>query len=181
VQFARAVRAQHLEHLDVVHEGVRVIQCWLLDHGEGGLLGGVLASIYAELGLPRPALRDAPDPEPAPEDEPPRTVTADDVRDALRNLDQPTELVNSPLATGSTPEERAASVRAALEEAVAGAFGDGAEEELLRQVLRRGYLDPAGSHESAWWDLHLSRATYFRKLRTASARVAEWLLARSQR
>ncbi|HWT95706.1 MAG TPA: hypothetical protein VN238_22090, partial [Solirubrobacteraceae bacterium] len=68
-------------------------------------------------------------------------------------------------------------VRAALEAAVAGAFGDGPDEQLLRDVLQRGYLDAAGSHEAAWWELHLSRATYFRKLRAASARVAEWLLA----
>ena len=189
VAFARAVRATHLEDLDLVYDGERVVQCWLLDHGEDGLLGGCLASVYAELGLPRPAPRQV-DPAPvaaavdeddaagdgAPAAEP-ISLTADDVRDALRSLDQPTELVNSPLARGSTPEERAASVRAALEEAVESAFGEGAEEDLLRQVLRRGYLDPAGSHESAWWDLHLSRATYFRKLRAASVRVADWLLA----
>ena len=178
VAFARGVRARHLTELDVGEEG-KVIQCWVLDHGEGGMLGGMLKAVYAELGLPKPTFDDEPAAaaeEPASE-EPARTVTANDVRDALRNLDTPTELVTSPLASGTTPEERAASVRAALEEAVESAFGEGAEEDLLRQVLRRGYLDPAGSHESAWWDLHLSRATYFRKLRAASARVAEWLLA----
>ena len=181
VGFARGVRARHLEHLDLGEH--KLVQCWVLDHGSGGMLGGMLKAIYAELGVPRPRFDGdervgaAPDEEPRAAAEPRPELTADDVRDALRNLDTPTELVGSPLATGSTPEERAASVRAALDEAVASAFGDGAEEDLLRQVLRRGYLDPAGSHEAAWWDLHLSRATYFRKLRGASARVAEWLLA----
>jgi hypothetical protein len=175
VAFARGVRARHVEELDIGAGSEKVIQCWVLDSGSGGMLGGILKAIYAELGLPRPHFDDAP-PEP---EEPPQTLTADDVRDALRNLDTPTELASSALARGDTPEERAASVRAALEEAVESAFGDGAEEDLLRQVLRRGYLDPSGSHESAWWDLHLSRATYFRKLRAASARVAEWLIAQS--
>jgi hypothetical protein len=183
VAFARGVRARHVEELDIGAGSEKVIQCWVLDSGSGGMLGGILKAIYAELGLPRPHFDDAPSETEEPE--PPEAVhespalTADDVRDALRNLDTPTELASSALARGATPEERAASVRAALEEAVESAFGEGAEEDLLRQVLRRGYLDPAGSHESAWWDLHLSRATYFRKLRAASARVAEWLIAQS--
>lgn len=179
VQFARGVRARHVEELDLQYGGGRAIQCWILDHGEGGMLGGILATVHAELGLPRPRPEaDRPAEEAVPESV--REVTADDVRDALRCLDQPTELVASPLARGATPEQRAASVREALERAVEHAFGEGAEEDLLRQVLRRGYLDPSGSHESAWWELHLSRATYFRKLRTASARVADWLLAQDE-
>ena len=63
--------------------------------------------------------------------------------------------------------------------AVAGAaeqaFGTTADEQLLRRVLLRGYFDPAPSHEAAARELHLSRAAYFRRLRTASDRVAEWL------
>ena len=176
VAFVRGVRARHIEELDVGDE--KVVQCWVLDSGSGGMLGGMLKAIYAELGLPKPRF-DEPPLEPEEPPEPPQPLTADDVRDALRNLDTPTELASSALARGDTPQERAASVRAALEEAIESAFGEGADEDLLRQVLRRGYLDPAGSHEAAWWDLHLSRATYFRKLRAASARVAEWLIARS--
>jgi hypothetical protein len=160
--------------LDIVTEH-RTVECWILDNGPGGLLGGTLASIHHELGLPGPQLTEDVA---APASAPARDVTADDVRDALRSLDQPLELASSPLARGQTPEEQSASVRAALEEAVERAFGDGPEEQLLRDVLRRGYLDTHSSHEAAWWELHLSRATYFRKLRTASARVTEWLLAR---
>ena len=55
------------------------------------------------------------------------------------------------------------------------AFGDTPDEQLLRRVLIRGYFDPAPSHEAAARELHLSRAAYFRRLRTASERVAEWL------
>ena len=164
VQFATRVHARHLPELDLVATH-GTFECWLLDHGPGGMIGGIVRSVYAELGLP------------APDATPP--VDADAVRAALKSLDHPAELAASPLADGDTPEERAASVRALLEEAATAAFGDGAEERLLHDVLRRGYLDPSGSHESAAHELHLSRATYFRKLKAAADRVAEWVVARA--
>ncbi len=83
------------------------------------------------------------------------------VRDALRNL-------HVPGASGPVSREQ-------LEEAAERAFGDTPDERLLRRVLVRGYFDPAGSHEAAAHELHLSRASYFRRLRAASERVAEWL------
>jgi hypothetical protein len=169
VEFANRAKAQHVPEIDLVAEH-GTFECWVLDHGPGGMIGGIVRSVYAELGLPPP--------------EPPEVssgATADDVRAALRVLDKPTELAASPLARGETPEERAGSVRATINEAIAAAFGDGAEEQLLVDVLRRGYLEPAaGSHESAAHDLHLSRATYFRKLKTASDRVAEWVVTRGE-
>jgi hypothetical protein len=175
VMFAKMSRSTHVPENDIVGPE-RTVQCWILDSGPGGLLGGTLASIYSELGIPLPEFTDPVEDAATnrlPEVPPPVLVTADDVRDALRSLDQPLELASSPLARGATPEERAASVRLILEEATDHAFGEGPDE----QVLRRGYLDAQVSHEAAWWELHLSRATYFRKLRTASARVAEWLLS----
>ena len=39
----------------------------------------------------------------------------------------------------------------------------------------RGYFDPAASHEHAARELHLSRAAYFRRLRSASERVAAFM------
>jgi len=42
-------------------------------------------------------------------------------------------------------------------------------------VLTRGYLDPAPSHEVAADELNLSRAAYFRRLKQASERLAEYL------
>jgi hypothetical protein len=105
-------------------------------------------------------------------------LTLDAVRDALRNLHQPLELATSPLATGTSTEERAASVRAEMQDAVAKAFGDSPAEQQLRRIVQRGYLDPDGSHELAADELHVSRATYFRRLRAASQRVADFLIAK---
>ncbi len=42
-------------------------------------------------------------------------------------------------------------------------------------MLRRGYLDPAPTHEAAADELHLSRSAYFRRLRVATERLAEHL------
>ncbi|HEX8083952.1 MAG TPA: ATP-binding protein [Solirubrobacteraceae bacterium] len=166
VEFATRSHARHTPELDFAGPH-GTLHCWILDHGAGGMIGGIVRSVYAELGLPMPEA-------PAPV-----AVVPDDVRAALKALDRPTELAASPLARGGDPGERAASVRAVLEEAAERAFGGSAEERLLRDVIRRGYLDPAGSHESVAHDLHLSRATYFRKLKTASDRVAEWVAVRS--
>ena len=55
------------------------------------------------------------------------------------------------------------------------AFGDADGERLLASVLTRGYLDPAPSHEVAANELNLSRAAYFRRLKQASERLAEYL------
>ncbi|HEU4974146.1 MAG TPA: ATP-binding protein [Baekduia sp.] len=165
--FADAVGAQHLADLDVdLGDGVR--QCHLIDHGEAGMLGGVRDAIYAELGVvPQPPGRAAPTPH----------VTVDDVRDAFRALDHPLVLAASPLARGTSTEERAISVRQLLLRALDQAFGDSPDEQLLRAVLERGYLDPSSSHERAAHELHVSRATYFRRLRAATRRVAELLIA----
>jgi hypothetical protein len=171
VAFAQAVSATHLTGLDVTLGG-KVVQCHQLDTGEAGLLGGVRDAVYGELGLAAPVNGDGPSPTaPAP-------ITVQVVRDALRSLDQPLELAGSPLARGTTPGERAASVRAEIEDAVAHGFGDSPDEQLLRRVIQRGYLDPTGSHELAADELHVSRATYFRRLRAASQRVADYLIAR---
>ena len=81
-----------------------------------------------------------------------------------------------PFATGSTPAERAASVRALLDESVDAAFGTSADEQLLARIIRRGYLDADSSHEAVADEVFLSRATYFRRLRQATARVGAWVL-----
>ncbi len=177
VAFARAVNTTHLDHLDI-DLGAKLVQCHQIDHAADGLLGGVRSAVYGELGLgtPGPIQRReetvlVPDGDGAP-------VTLDAVRDALRNLHQPLTLATSPLATGTTTEHRAASVRAEVQDAVANAFGDSPAEQLLRRIVQRGYLDPDGSHELAADELHVSRATYFRRLRTASQRVADYLIAK---
>jgi hypothetical protein len=174
VAFAKAVNTTHLEHLDV-QAGDRVIQCHQVDHTESGMLGGMRAAVYGELGLGVPA---APRIEAGTHTAPAERITVQVVRDTLRNLDQPLELAAGPLARGSTTEERCASVRAEIEDAVANAFGQSPDEQLMRRVVQRGYLDPSGSHELAADELHVSRATYFRRLRAASQRVADYLVAK---
>ena len=104
---------------------------------------------------------------------------ADAVRAALRNLDRPDELARNPLATGSGTDERAESVREALRGAVDSTFGEGPDERLLHAVMTHGYLEPATTHEQAADLLHVSRATYFRKLRVATQRLCDGLAAAS--
>ena len=61
-----------------------------------------------------------------------------------------------------TTDERVASVRRLLREAVSASFGDSEDERLLRSVLELGYLEPDTTHIDAQRTLHLSRANYFR-------------------
>jgi hypothetical protein len=165
--FLRAIQATHLSELDVEGDGDKRVECWLVDYGPGGLLGAQRDTIYLELGMSPPGAA-----EPTP---PARAADAEVVRDALRNLRLPHALAQSPLASGEGVEERAAGVRALLEDAAGRAFGDTESERLMRRVLERGYLDPAASHEQAADELNLSRAAYFRRLKLASERLAEVL------
>jgi hypothetical protein len=169
VAFAQAVGTSHIESLDVSF-GRRRIHCHVLDHGAGGILGNQRDQIYRELGLtpPRSGAQPAP----------PRPIDIEDVRDALRDMHQPLALATSPLARGESPDERADSVRALLREAIGAAFGDSYDEDLQRRIIERGYFDPQGGHERAAMELNVSRATYFRRLRRASERVADWVIAR---
>ena len=140
----------------------------MIDYGEGGLLGlQRVVRVHGAGAAPprRRGRRGAP------------AVDPEAVRDALRSLAAPAELARSPLATGEGIEARAASVRALLESGAERAFGDADNERLLASVLRRGYLDPAPSHEVAADELNLSRAAYFRRLKQASERLAEYLAA----
>ncbi len=166
VSFARVLGAAHLAELDLKLHAHRV-ECHRIDYGPGGLVAAQRAVVYAELGLsaPTPDVRE-------------RSIELESVREALRNFQIPRALARSPLASGQTPAERAESVRALLREASERAFGDNENERLLRRVLIRGYLEPAPSHEQAAIDLSLSRAAYFRRLRAAAERVAEYLADR---
>jgi transcriptional regulator of acetoin/glycerol metabolism len=98
-------------------------------------------------------------------------VDAEAVRAALRDFHKPLELARSPLASGTSPVERAEAVRELLRGAIDQAFGTSADEQLLRSVLERGYLAQDTSLESAALELHLSRATFFRRLKRAVDRV----------
>ena len=72
----------------------------------------------------------------------------------------------------------AQSLRRRVADALDLAFGSSTRDQLLRQTLERGYLDPDGNHARAALDLHLSRSTYFRRLREATARLAAARLLR---
>jgi AAA ATPase domain len=169
MEYARAVGAEHIAELDLAVDE-HVTECHVIDYGPGGMLARQRATVYAELGIPPPDASEVAE-------EVPSEITLDAVRDALRSLANPLEMAASPLATGDTPDERAASVRALLTDATANAFGDAPDERLLQQIMERGYLDPSASHESAALELNVSRATYFRRLRVASQRVADYVLA----
>jgi hypothetical protein len=172
VDFARALGAAHLTDLDA-RIGSQSVQCYQMDYGAGGLFTRLRAQVYRELGLPTPRL-EPPSPPPAAAD-PASAAPIDAVRDALRNFRVPRELARSPLARGDTVQERAESVRRLLRQAADEAFGDSETETLLRSVLLAGYIEPLRSHEAAASALCLSRAAYFRRLRTAVSRVAEHL------
>jgi hypothetical protein len=121
--------------------------------------------IYRELGLPAPVSARPP------------VADLDTVRDILKNFRVPRELARSPLADGSSVQERAESVQRLVWKAVDEAFGDSEAEKLLRGVLVAGYLKPMRSHEEAASKLLVSRAAYFRRLRIAVERLAEHMAA----
>ena len=168
LEFAGALGASHLADLDV-QIGDAAVQCHRLDYGPGGVFTFIRAQIYAELGLPVPQSpqQSAADPEA--------------VREILRNFRVPRELARSPLAQGTTAQERAESVQRMVWQAANEAFGDSESEKLLRSVLIAGYLEPLRSHEEAANKLLLSRAAYFRRLRTAVERLAEHMAGETPR
>jgi len=165
-EFSAALGGRHLVELDREVAGVAV-ECHLLDYGPGGLLGFQRDFVYTELGLEPPGRSSD------------RTAIGEaQVRDALRDFASPHKLAAGALGRGEGTAQRAAYVRALIEEARERAFGETDDERLLERVLVRGYLDPAPSHEAAADELHLSRSAYFRRLKAASRRVGEYLNAR---
>jgi hypothetical protein len=162
-EFAAVAGGRWVPELDA-QVGAQMIECHLIDWGAGGLLAAQREFVYREVGLEAP-----------PRPTPPGGLSVETVRDALRNLHVPSELARNELAAGDTVEERAAHVRSRIAEAVESAFGEDASEQLLRSVLERGYLNPAPSQEAAADELHLSRSAYFRRLRLASERIADYL------
>jgi hypothetical protein len=165
-EFMRALGNVRLTELDVV-DGERTVHCYLNDMGPGGVIGFTRKLVYRDLGRQPPPDRAA------------EAVGADTVREALRAFHDPQALSASPLARGATSDDRAASVRRLLQDAVAATFGDSDDERLLRSLVERAYLVPGGGHARAEQDLHMSRTTYFRRLRIAVARVCDQVLNRA--
>jgi hypothetical protein len=96
---------------------------------------------------------------------------------AVRQYHVPERLTHNPLARGAGPAERVSQLRGLVDAAVTEAFGTSYNDISLREVLTAGYLDASAQHERAALDLHMSRSTYFRKLRTAVTRVVDQLEA----
>ena len=103
-------------------------------------------------GRPAPALRHlAPSP-----------IDPETVRDALRSLHLPAHRHARAARPAAPTPPSTPSVRPR-------------DERLLRSVLVRGYFETLLQPRPAARELHLSRAAYFRRLRSASERVAAWL------
>jgi hypothetical protein len=145
---SRAIGAVHVPELDV-DLGDRRVECHVLDHGPEGFVAALHGVVRASLGAP------------------PAGPAAADVHAALRDLHRPAALARNPLG---------ASARERLENALEHAFGEAPDEQLLRDVLRRGYFDAAGGHEQAAHALAMSRSAYFRRLAQARDRVAAHVL-----
>jgi len=160
VQLTKAMGARPVPELDVT-DGGRTLLFHALDHGPGGFVDTVHALVYSGLGLPPPT--------------PGTRSNQVDVEEALRAFDDADQLSASPFAVGSTIPARAEAVRTKLRAAIDAAFGDTADDHLLRTAIELGYLAPDVSHTAAAEALHLSRSTYFRRLRDARARVADAL------
>ncbi len=163
VAFSASLGAVHVPELDV-DLGEGVTECHVIDTGPGGTLGAQLAAVLAECG-------ESPVQPRRPE------VDEQAVRAALHEWDRPDLLAENGMAVGSTPAERSTSVRTAIRQAVAGAFGSSPRERLLVEVLEAGCLGRTTTHEQAAIDLHLSRSAYYRHLRAAGDRVVAQLVA----
>ena len=153
--FMAAVGAVREPRLDAVVDG-RHFVCWVLDHGPGGMLGQVRDVIRAEAGAA------APDADRRRDEDLHRAAL-----DAVRAATRPAALARTPFT------------RAEVDDAVAAAFGSTGEDLQLRRVVELADLDPEVSHDQAMARLAVSRATYYRYLRQARARVATALVDRA--
>jgi hypothetical protein len=162
VRFARAMGAEHLAHLDV-DVGPRRVECRRIDHGPGGVIGLTRDIVYRELGI-APRL-------------PP---TAEQVRRALQAVRGRGDLAGSPLTSADLPPaEQRREARSRLSSAADDAFGSGSEDRLLRATLDLAYLDEDADPATAPQVLNVSRATFYRRLATATELLALALAATS--
>lgn len=161
VAFAQTLGATHVAELDLIGYGQH-LQCYIIDFGPSGLLGFQRDWIYAETGATPPSAGLDPDVDPV---------------QLVRLLRDPAELTAGHEWLGSTPSERLATLRAHVERALV-VFADTASDRTDRAVFEAAYLGDGAPHEAIARRLHLSRTTYFRRLQSATDRVAEELFAR---
>lgn len=141
------------------------LDTYVLDYGHAGVIPTMHAQAHADLA-PRtsaaPALAST-------------ATQVEAVRNALRFFHDPVRLAASPLARGDDPAGRANHLSGLILAAVEEAFGQHGGARLHREVLVHGYLEPGAGHARAMRTLHLSRTTYFRRLREATSRLAAWI------
>jgi hypothetical protein len=165
VDFAAAVGAVHEPSLDVALPDGTPRHVYVLDHGDGGLVGSIRRSVYGELGLTEEIAGD-PDGSGA--------VTVEEVRTALRALDSDRQLATCSLAElilppGGTVLARADALRRVVRVGVEQAWPAGSDERI---ALTQTYpLLASGPIR----ELHLSRATRYRLLRRALDGVVDRL------
>ncbi|RNL60529.1 AAA family ATPase [Nocardioides marmoriginsengisoli] len=154
--------------LDLAFGDLR-FETYVLDYGDAGVIPAIRHQAHVDLAATRTPVSGT-----AAE-----TVQVEAVREALRSFHDPLVLAASPLARGTDPAGRAEYLTRLIRTAVDEAFGDHDDARLHRDVLLLGYLEAGAGHARAMRALHMSRTTYFRRLRDATARLAAWLAAAS--
>lgn len=155
VDFMTAMGYRSVESLRRVVAGRETIT-WFADFGPGGLLGLVHALVLDENG--GAAVGD----EPA---DPSSSLAA------LRDFgDDEAMAARGPI--GLDPAEAAEVARQQVREAIDAAFDRSPEDRRLRRVLELAYLSPGLGEQAILQRLHLSRATYYRRLRAAREQFA---------
>lgn len=162
VAFVNALGYRRCPELDVA-DSEHLLHSYVLDLGRGGFVGITRDLVYRDLGL---------DPSDVPSGP---AVSRGDVADALRAFHEPAVLLANPLGGDKTGEARVRVARDRIRRATEEAFGVDEVDRLRRAVLERGYLAPDSSHARAASSLHLSRATYFRRLSEGVDRIADHL------
>lgn len=105
----------------------------------------------------------------------PDAASRQDVVEALRSFHEPAVLISSPLGDGATGDEPIRLIRDRIRVAADEVFDEGELDRLRKGAVERGYLDAGSSHELAAASLHMSRATYFRRLAEGVDRIAGYL------
>ncbi|MFP3915946.1 MAG: hypothetical protein ACLFWM_13790 [Actinomycetota bacterium] len=160
--FVKAMGYARRTELDVVEPEV-ALDCYALELGPGGWVETTRALVYRQLGLEA-------DGKAMP------VIDRSHVVAALRSFHEPIALMSSPLAGSARGEEGVEAARRRILEATEKAFDDSlAGDRIRKAALVSGYLDPGASHAAAARGLHLSRATYFRRLAEAVDRLCAQL------
>ena len=109
-----------------------------------------------------------------------KTEFANEVRQAMRDLRRPDLLARSALLRTRLVQERAAPDTpdgrcvARLLTTAAATLRDDPRDDKLWHAVRRTYLEPAGTQESAAASLGLPFSTYRRHLSRGMARIVDW-------